>query len=133
MGAGPAGPSQGKGVERPDKLSQHHFLFFFLLPPHHFLSSPLPQFVSLPSCPHMEPCGIQYGGRDLQGAWGVSHTRMSKRHVCHQLEHSGLELKCGKKLRILFHSFYDLSPSSVAILAITNKKNISAEEISGLD
>jgi len=38
-----------------------------------------------------------------------------------------------EKLRMLFYYFHDLSPCSVAILAITKKKNISAEEISRLD
>lgn len=95
MGAGPTGPGEGKEVERPDELSQHHFLLFLLL------ASPLPHFVSFPSRLRMEPWGIQYGGRDLQGARVVSHTRMSKRQVYHQLEHSGLELKCGKITNII--------------------------------
>lgn len=65
MGAGPTGPIEGKEVESPDELSRHHFLLF-LLPPHHCLPPPLPRFMSFPSHPHMEPCGIQYGGRDYR-------------------------------------------------------------------
>jgi len=78
MGAGPEGPREGKELERPGKLSQHHFL---PLPPHRRPPFPLPHFVSFPSRPHTEPWGIQYGDRDLQGSRVVSPTRMSKRRV----------------------------------------------------
>lgn len=113
----PQDPVEGKEVERPDEQSQHHFLLF-LLPPRCTFPFHCPTLCHSPPV-HIEPCGIWYGGRDLQGARVVLHARVSKRCVYHQLEYSGWELKCGK-IKIII----SLPPWSASLLCtnISNKQ-----------
>lgn len=106
-GAGPAGHGQGKEVERREELpSITSFSSSPLTVP-----SPVPHFVSLPSCPHKEPCGIHCEWRKGPTGCTSSFPYKDERCVYHQSEFSGLKLKRGKIKNII-----SLLPRPISLL-----------------
>lgn len=118
--AGPTGPSKGRELGRPAALPTSSPP----LPPptSHCGPFPQPRFVAFPS--------LQAWRQWPMGCRGVFHSKMSKRHLYHQRAPSGLELKCGKIKDIISLLLWS---ASLAILAITKKRSVSAEQIPQLD
>lgn len=82
-----------------------------LPPPQCFLLPLLPHFISFPSLSMSRAQWHPVCRQDLQGAQVDFHTRRTKRYVYHQLEQSGLQLRCGK-----INNIISLLPWSVSLL-----------------
>lgn len=114
MGAGPAGPSKGRELERPDSSPGTNSSSSSSSPPAFpFLPFPPPHLVPVPSPPRMEPCGNWHAGRDLQDAgWFPMQGGGKGMFIA---SYSLLTWSRNvQKLRLLFHSFRDLLCSDIS-------------------